>query len=122
MDTWNIIVGWARSWRSGVLVLLLAGCAGAEFNRNANAPTYPPYEGEVMLLGSLPPADQFERLGVVIARGVGLSTEERLRQQLKKAAARNGANALVLQSKLQTIPDGDGGSERRLAAWAIRVR
>ena len=102
---------------------LLAACTSAEFNRNASAPSYPPYKGEVAVLTELPPADQFERLGVVVATGGDAGTESSLLRALKKRAAASGANAIMLQhDKVRELGTRGVGTQTKLAAWALRVR
>ena len=104
-------------------VALLAGCTSAEFNRNASAPAYPPYEGEVAVLTELPPAGQFERLGVVVATGGDAGTRKALLRSLKRKAAASGANAIMLQrDELREVRTTGVGTQTKLAAWALRVR
>ena len=103
--------------------LLLAACTSAEFNRNADAPAYPPYKGEVEVLEVLPPPDRFERLGVVLVTGGDAGTKNALLRDLKKAAAANGANAIMLQrDTVQERGTRGVGTQTRLAAWALRIR
>ncbi len=102
---------------------LLAGCSTAEFNRNASAPDYPPYDGEVAVLTELPPAGQFERLGVVVATGGDAGTRNALLRSLKKKAAAGGANAIMLQrDEVKELGTQGVGTQTKLAAWALRVR
>ena len=102
---------------------LLAGCSTAEFNRNASAPDYPPYDGEVAVLTELPPAGQFERLGVGVATGGDAGTRSALLRSLKKKAAAGGANAIMLQrDEVKELGTQGVGTQTKLAAWALRVR
>jgi len=98
----------------------LSACTSVQFNRITNAPEYPPFTGEVQVIESLPAADRFVRLGTVVARGGDAATGAGLTKDLQKEAARNGANAIMLQS-----PPREGtsaaGKELRLAAWAFRI-
>ena len=98
---------------------LLCGCASSEFSprRDVRAP---PYSGEVAVLERMPAVGSYKALGIVIVRGVALSSDERMFDELKERAAAQGADAVVLQAPLRTEDNGDGGENRRLAAYAIR--
>ncbi len=100
---------------------LLAGCATSEF-RESQAPKYPPYEGRVELLESRPAPGSYELLGVVMVRGVGFTSDERMYNQLKALAAERGANAVIPQGEIKNRRNTEGGEERRLAGYAIRRR
>jgi len=39
----------------------------------------------------------------------------------RKKAAANGADVLVMQSKIKVIKNPDGSTTKKLAAWAIRL-
>ena len=101
------------------LVSLLAGCASSNFTASGDEPL-PPWEGEVQVLDRLPPEGTFRLLGVVIVRGVKLTSDERMFDQLKERAADRGADAVVPQGPIRDRPTGDGGTDRALAAYAIR--
>jgi len=105
-----------------VLAAALGACAGAEFRPSPTAPAFEPYSGEVKVLGRLPPADRFDRVGVVIAEGVNLTKKSSMLEQLKREAAARGANAVVLQGDVKTTVDSEGGKRKKLAAWAIRLK
>lgn len=105
-----------------VLLVLIAGCASpVKFQPAVGAQNIPPWEGEVRVLENLPPADQYRRVGVVFVEGVLLTKEEAMVDALKKKAADEGANALVMQSKVKVIKNPDGSTTQKLAAWAIRL-
>jgi hypothetical protein len=103
-------------------LLVLAGCTSAQFNRNVSAPRYPPYAGEVAVLQSPPSAGTFERLGVVVVTAGDAGTMGGMLADLKKAAAKQGANAVMLQHDKLREGTSAGGTEHKLAAWAFRVR
>lgn len=104
------------------IVLALAGCASSQFSSSAGGGARP-WRGKVEVLHYFPPAGTFERIGVVLVRGVGLTSDSEMFQTLKTQAARRGANAVVLQNrKILDGPDGHGGTERRLAGFAIRLK
>lgn len=98
---------------------LLCGCAASEFSPRGDVRA-PPYSGEVVVLERMPAEGTYKALGIVIVRGVALSSDERMFNQLKERAAAQGADAVVLQAPLRTEDNGDGGEKRRLAAYAIR--
>ena len=106
-----------------LLALALGACTSTDFNRAATAPDYPPWRGDVAVLDTLPPAGQYERLGVVVVEGGDVSTAGRLVSDLKKAAAKQGANAIMLQRDKPNQETTRGvGTSSRMAAWAFRLR
>ena len=105
-----------------LLVAIAAGCASpAKFQPASSGQNFPPYEGGVRVLQSLPPSDQYTRVGVVTIEGVLLTKEEDMVRLLKEKAAKEGADAVVMQSALKVIKNSDGSTTKRLAAWAIRL-
>ena len=98
---------------------LLCGCASSEFSPRADVRA-PPYSGEVAVLERLPAVGSYKVLGIVIVRGVALSSDARMFDRLKERAAAQGADAVVLQAPLRTEDSADGSENRRLAAYAIR--
>ena len=98
---------------------LLGGCANTQFSPTGGVRAVP-YAGEVQVLERLPAVGSYEMLGVLIVRGVRLSSDERMFEQLKERAAAQGADAVVPQSAIRSQKDSAGGEERRLAAYAIR--
>ncbi|MFT5445268.1 MAG: hypothetical protein ACI9DC_000428 [Gammaproteobacteria bacterium] len=98
---------------------LLCGCASSEFSPRGDVRA-PPYSGEVVVLDRMPAVGRYTMLGIVIVRGVTLSSDERMFDLLKERAAAQGADAVVLQAPLRTEDNADGGEKRRLAAHAIR--
>ena len=119
-------VSLGRAIRASVPVLAaawLAACSTAEFRPSPSAPRYPAHRGAVEVLRALPAAGTFVQLGVVIARGVRLTEDEKMMRDLRAAAAENGADAIVLQSEETKVRvNQDGSQSRFIAAWAIRRR
>ena len=104
------------------MVLLTGGCANAEYTPAPGAAHYAAYRGEVKVLSGFPAEGSFERLGILVAKGVRLSEKEELIEKLKKEAADRGANAIVLQGDVK-IRRGSGGSpEKLLGAFALRLK
>jgi hypothetical protein len=99
----------------------LTACSTAEFTPADPTKRFPPYEGEISVLKRLPPPSQFQQVGVVLVSGVNLTSQSKMVNALKKEAAKRGANAIVLQSNTNSLIDGSGGKQKRLAAWAIIV-
>jgi len=104
-----------------ILVVLLSACASTEFNPAPGAPEYPPHLGEVTVLKSLPPAESYDSVGIVIVHGVDLTDKEELIEALQKEAAKRGANAIALQGEVKMRSQG-GSTEKVLAAYALRLR
>jgi hypothetical protein len=98
---------------------LLAGCASSSFNASSND-LPPPWEGEVEVLERLPAQGTYRLLGVVFVKGVNLTSDERMFEQLADRAAERGADAVVPQAPIRDRPTGEGGTDRTLAAYAIR--
>jgi hypothetical protein len=96
----------------------LGGCASQEF-KQSGLQTYPPYEGEVTQLDKLPAPGSYILLGVVVVRGVALTGNDEMYEQLKEQAAARGADAVVPQGKIKDRPTHEGGEQRRLAGYAI---
>jgi hypothetical protein len=100
------------------VALLLAGCASSSFSP-AGERVFPPHTGPVAVLDRLPAAGEYELVGIVTVRGVNLSSDARMLEQLQERAAARGADAVVPQGKIR---ERAGGDERVLAAHAIRLR
>jgi hypothetical protein len=103
-------------------VAVIGGCASpAKFQPATGAENLPPYEGEVKILENLPAPNQYKRVGVVTVEGVLLTKEEEMVAAIKELAAEKGANAVVMQSPVKVSRNQDGGTKKRLAAWAIHL-
>jgi len=115
-----------RGWevcRLLMLAVVLGGCTSpAEFSPSTGGKTFPPYEGDVRVLQKLPNPDQFERVGVVVVNGVQLTSDAAMVDAVRKKAAKNGANAVVMQGPVRVTKDSAGGVNKTLAAWAIRLK
>lgn len=105
-----------------ILAVTISGCTSpAKFTPASGSEKFPRYEGEVRVLENLPSSDQFQRVGVVIVEGVQLTKDAAMVSAVKKKAAANGANAVVMQAPIKETKDSSGGVHRTLAAWAIRL-
>lgn len=105
-----------------VLIAAISGCTSpAKFQPASDSEDFPPYEGEVRVLENLPPSDQYKRVGVVFVEGVLLTKDASMVAAVKKEAAANGANAVVMQSAVKVTKNSDGSTRKKLAAWAIRL-
>ena len=105
----------------GLVLIALVACSQARFTPATIPVELEPYTGEVRVLERLPPPNEYVAVGVVIAEGVFLTKQSDMLEDLKRAAARRGANAVVLQGKVKITKTGTGGEEKKLAAWAIRT-
>jgi len=103
------------------VMLLLTGCASSSFAPNAGT-RLAPWEGEVTVLARLPAEGSYRLLGVVTVKGVALTSDERMFDQLRERAAYQGADAVVLQREIRDRPTSGSSDERSLAAYAIRRR
>ena len=104
------------------LIVAISGCASpARFQPASGTEKFPPYEGEVRVLENLPLPEQYTRVGVVFIEGVLLTKEASMVAAVKKKAAANGADAVVMQSAMKVIKNSDGSTTKKLAAWAIRL-
>jgi hypothetical protein len=105
-----------------VVIAGVSGCTSpATFQPASRSEDFPPYEGDVRVLENLPPSDQYKRVGVVFVEGVLLTKDASMVASVKKKAAANGADAVVMQSKIKVIKNPDGSTTKKLAAWAIRL-
>ncbi len=102
-------------------LVFLSSCASSGFNPSAQR-EFPPYEGEVEVLNRLPLEGTYDLVGIVRVKGVALTSDERMFDELKERAAYQGADAVIPQGKIRTRPKSDGGEDRTLAAYAIRRR
>ena len=104
------------------LVTVISGCTSpAKFTPASSGQDFPPFEGEVKILENLPPSDQFERVGVIIVEGVLLTKDASMVADVKRAAAANGADAVVMQSPIKVAKTPGGNTRKTLGAWAIRL-
>lgn len=103
------------------VLMVIGGCTTAEFTPSPGAGAYRAYQGDVQVLDEFPATGTFERLGIVIARGVRLSEKADLLEDLKSEAARRGANAIVLQGDVKTRRSSGGSEEKLLGAFALKV-
>ena len=104
------------------VLTLFAGCTSTEYVPSPGVGAYRAYQGEVRVLDGFPAAGTYERLGIVIARGVRLSDRSDLIKDLKSEAARRGANAIILQGDVKTRRSAGGTEEKLLGAFALRVK
>jgi hypothetical protein len=105
-----------------MLVMVVSACTSpAKFTPASGSEKFPPYKGDVRVLENLPSSDQFRRVGVVVAEGVQLTSDADMVAAVKKEAAANGADAVVMQAPIKETTDSGGGVHRTLAAWAIRL-
>jgi hypothetical protein len=105
-----------------VVIAGVSGCTSpATFQPASRSEEFPPYEGDVRVLENLPPSDQYKRVGVVFVEGVLLTKDASMVASVKKKAAANGADVVVMQSKIKVIKNPDGSTTKKLAAWAIRL-
>ena len=68
------------------------------------------------MLENLPPSGQYQRVGVVIVEGVTLTKDSAMVDAVKREAAKNGADAVVMQGPIKEARDAAGGVQRTLAA------
>ena len=101
-----------------VALLVLCGCTTTDFSSSGDSGAAP-YAGEVQVLERLPAKGSYTMLGVLIVRGVNLTSDERMFEQLKERAAAQGANAVVLQGPIIEQENTTGGVDRRLGGFAI---
>ena len=99
--------------------VFFGGCASSQFSPSGDAGGAR-FTGEVQVLEQLPAAGSYQMLGIIIVRGVELSSDARMFEQLKTRAADQGADAVVPQSPILEQQNSQGGTDRRLAAYAIR--
>jgi hypothetical protein len=108
-----------------LMAVIIAGVGGcttpATFQPASRSEAFPPYEGDVRVLQNLPSSNQYKRVGVVFVEGVLLTKDASMVASVKKKAAANGADAVVMQSKIKVIKNPDGSTTKKLAAWAIRL-
>ncbi len=87
-------MNWRHAAAAAILALFLAGCSGAEFSPNSNV-RYQAWGGLVEVLDKPPPVN-YIRIGMITVHGGVADTRAGMIETLKSAAARQGANAIVL--------------------------
>ncbi|MFT5172034.1 MAG: hypothetical protein ACI8W7_000198 [Gammaproteobacteria bacterium] len=100
-------------------LLLLGGCTSSQYSPSGDA-SAARFTGEVQVLEQLPATGSYEMLGIIIVRGVALTSEGRMFEQLKARAAAQGADAVVPQGPIRSQDNSQGGTDQRLAGYAIR--
>lgn len=105
-----------------LLVILLAACVNAEFTPAPGSPGFPAHRGEVRLLDAFPEEGSYDSVGVVIAAGSRNRDKKDLIEDLKKEAAKRGANALILQGDVKMRSRGGIDREKVLGAYALRLK
>ena len=115
-------VGRGLAVLSLLLITAIGGCASpAKFQPVSGAENFPAYEGDVKVLENLPPSSQYKRVGVVVVDGVQLTKDSDMITILKEEAAARGADAVVMQGPVKVTKEPDGGTTKKVAAWAIRL-
>ncbi len=72
----------------------LTGCATAKFVQTGQ--TYSPYEGPVKVLSAPPEGVKYVEIGIVSSQGGMIHQWADLIEALQKAAAKKGANAIIV--------------------------
>jgi hypothetical protein len=112
-----------------VLMFLLNGCSiieTSEATHILNGQIYPSTDIQVIQVFLEPPRKEYIVVGLLESRGMGFTTEskdlELSMRALKQEAAEIGAHALIIKSSQQKLVSGDGSTERRISASAIRFK
>ena len=79
---------------AAILALFLVGCSGTDFVPNSNV-QYRPW-GDLVQVFDRPPPVNYIRIGMLTVHGGVADTQAGMMETLKSAAARQGANAIVL--------------------------
>ena len=110
-------------------VTLLSGCSIIETSGAThilNGQAYPATDVQSIQILLEPPSQDYIVVGLVESRGMGITTESKDLElsmlALKNEAAKIGANAVIIQSSQQLLVSGDGSTERRISATAIRFK
>jgi hypothetical protein len=90
-----------RAAAAAILGLVLAGCSGADFTPTSN--THYLAWGDLVQVFDKPPPVYYIRIGMLTVHGGWSDTEASMIETLKSAAARQGANAIVLVSSRQLV-------------------
>ena len=93
-------------------VLMLASCVSSQFIPGTTK-TYSPYTGIVAILYE-PPAEEYEVIGTIVARGEDVGLSDVLRE-LRRKTAEVGGNAVIIRQSGKTssgavaVPLATGG-------------
>ena len=93
---------------SGAIVLLLAGCNTVSLNSTAylGTPNFPPTDPASVEILQTAPTRPHIRLGEITAEPSGNPTKQEIEKKLQVAAAKMGANAVVVVSDRTQIMGG----------------
>ena len=110
----------------GALLALLSGCSTVSIQSTAylGTPNYPPTDPATVEILNTAPTKPHVRLGEITAEPSGNPTKEEISQKLQAAAAKMGANAVVIVSDRTQIMGGvvtGGWYDRQIAAVEGRV-
>ncbi len=103
----------------------LIGCATAKFVQTGQ--TYPAYEGPVQVLSAPPEGVRYVEIGIVSSQGGMIHQWAHLIEALQKAAAKKGANAIIVggadESTHAMVFGTYGGTflQKNIIAVAIRI-
>ena len=86
---------------AAILGLVLAGCSGTDFTPTGNT-HYRPW-GDLVQVFDKPPPVYYIRLGMLTVHGGWSDTETGMIETLKSAAAKQGANAIVLVGERELV-------------------
>lgn len=103
-----------------IVLLACSACTSTSFDRASSAPRYPAYKGEVEVLYEFPPVDTYTVLGVVLISGARYTRDSGMMKDLLTTAAKNGANAVVVQQG-KILQADQQETRTRLAGTAIRI-
>ena len=90
-----------RAAAAAILGLFLAGCSGTDFSSTSN--THYRAWGDLVQVFDQPPPIYYIRIGMVTVHGGWSDTEAAMIETLKSAAAKQGANAIVLMGSPQLV-------------------
>jgi hypothetical protein len=113
-----------------VLVIFFTGCVSTSFTRTGEE--YPAFVGVVQVFFEVPEAVEYAQVGILSAKGYSQHDLTDIIAALQKAAAKKGANAVVIigsdRSRGAVLSSGEYGTfasttdNKTVTAMAIRIR
>ncbi len=100
-----------------IALAVLSGCATANFEKVGRT-AYPPYEGEVRIIDTPLEGINYEVVGIVTVDDP-YGSHDKVINRMKKLAAQNGADAIIMCSGKDCLETGD--QDTNMAAPAVRI-
>lgn len=104
------------------IMLALSACATADFTPTESGQMWPEYRGNVAVLERMPPAQTYDRIGVVVAKGGLAHDSAEMTRAMKERAAQMGANTIVIVKERHSKPGAFLALQPVMESSAVAIR